>query len=346
MSKIMSKIFAFLKKRWKLLLLLLIIFVVVILAVMNGQAKKQAQFIEVAVERQDLQKNLEVSGILDAKEHVYMSFIAGGKLVYLGAKEGDWVKKWQTIASIDARDLQKNLQKSLNVYSNDRLDWEEVERANKDQVLTEEELRDLKQEQNRLNNTVLDVELVSVAISNSVMSAPFEGILLSVPSPVTGVVLGPTSTFELINPKTLIIRAEVDEVDIALLRTGQKATLNFDAYPDEFVETTISQIALKTVQSSAGTVFRIELPLLGVEELSKYRLGMNTDVAIELENKSNVLVIPLIATESRDGNNYVKVKDGSRQGFREQQVELGLESDELVEVLSGLNEADIILIEE
>ena len=342
----MSKIVAFIKKRWKLLALILIVLSIALISIINGRAKKQAQFTEVKVERQDLQKNLEVSGILDAKEHVYLSFIAGGKLVYLGAKEGDWVKKWQTIATIDARDLQKNLQKALNVYSNDRLEWEELERANKDQVLSEEEIRDLKQEQNLLNNTVLDVELVNVGISNSVMSAPFEGILLSTPSPVTGVVLGPTSTFELVNPKTLIAKAEVDEADVSLIREGQVASLNFDAYPEEVIETSISQIALKSSQGSAGTVFRIELPLLGVEDLSKYRLGMNIDVAIELAKKTNILAIPLIATESRDGNNYVKVKDNSRLGYREQMVELGLESDELVEVLSGLNDGDLILIEE
>ena len=97
----------------------------------------------------------------------------------------------------------------------------------KDQVLTEDEQRAREQNQNLLENTVLDVELISVAVDNRVMSAPFTGILLTAPVPVTGVTLSPTDLFELVNPQTLIVRAEVDEIDLSLLSLGQKAKLIF-----------------------------------------------------------------------------------------------------------------------
>ena len=342
----MKSVINFLKKRWKLILILVIVIGLALFFLNSSQQKNQIQYEEMTVERRYLVKTLELSGYLDAKEHANLSFIAGGRLVYLGAQEGDWVKKWQTIATIDVRDLQKTLNKTLNVYDTTRLNWEETERNDKDKALSEEEIRDNKQQQNTLENSVYDVELTSIAISNSVMSAPFEGILLSVPSNVTGVVLGPTSTFELVNPKTLIVRADVDEADVSLLMIGQKAELNFDAYPDEDTSTLVSFIALKSSQGSSGTVFKVELPMVGVETLSKYRLGMNADVYIELEKKENVLVLPIIAVETKDGQDMVKLKSEDKQGYREQVVELGLETDEAVEILSGLNENDIVLIEE
>jgi HlyD family secretion protein len=93
-------------------------------------------------------------------------------------------------------------------------------------------------------------------------------------------------------------------------------------------------------------VFKIELPMPGVNDLNKYRIGMNADVEIELAKKNNVLVIPLEAISNQDGQTIVKVKKQNRQGFEERLIELGLESDEAAEVVSGLEEGEIILIED
>ncbi len=342
MSKI-KKFFS--KKNWKLLIIIAAVVLLGIVFFWNRQKNQETQFLEQQVERQDITQSLVLSGTLDAKERVYLNFLAGGKLVYLGAEEGDWVKKWQTIASIDARDLQKNLEKNLNFYENRRFDWDAQVEEDKDQVLTDDEIRARKQDQNLLDNTVLDVELISVATTNRVMTAPFAGILLSMPSQVTGVTLAPSDVFELVNPQTLLVRAELDEIDLSLVSLGQGANLIFDAYPEETIRSEIIFIALKSTMGSTGTVFKLELPMIGVEDLSKYRLGMNADVEIELAKKTEVLAIPLEAISSQEGQTVVKVKDQSRQGYEERVVELGLESDEMAEIKSGLTEGEIILIE-
>jgi len=329
-------------RRW---FIALIIIVLMILIFWNRGRNKQSEFSEYQLSRQYISQTLVLSGILDAKERVYLNFLAGGKLVYLGAKEGDWVKKWQTIATIDYQDLQKNLEKNLNYYENSRLDWDAQLEEDKDQVLDDDETRARKQEQNLLENTVLDVESISVAVNNRVMSAPFAGVLLTIPTPVIGVTLSPSDVFELVNPQTLLVRAEVDEIDLSLLSIGQKANLIFDSYPDEIIDSEISFIALKSTAGSTGTVFKLELPMPGIEDLSKYRIGMNADVEIELAKKTNVLVVPLEAINNQDGQTMVKVKSQNRQGYEEKVVELGLESDEAVEVVNGLNEGDVVLIE-
>jgi len=187
--------------------------------------------------------------------------------------------------------------------------------------------------------------LISVAVTNRVMSAPFAGVLLTVPTQVIGVTLSPSDVFELVNPQTLLVKAEVDEIDLNLLSLGQKANLIFDAYPEENIETEISFIALKSTMGATGTVFKLELPVSGVENLGKYRIGMNADVEIELDKRTNVLVIPLEAISSQQGQTVVKVKSQNRQGFEERVIELGLESDEAAEVIKGLEEGEIILIE-
>lgn len=330
-------------RRWWIGLIIIAIFALFFF--FNRGKKQQAKFKEYQITRQEISQTLVLSGTLDAKERVYLNFLAGGKLVYLGAKEGDWVKKWQTIATIDTRDLQKNLEKNLNYYENRRLDWDAQTEADKDQVLDNDEARARLQEQNLLDNTVLDVEIISVAVNNRVMSAPFAGVLLTSPTPVIGVILSPSDVFELVNPQTLLVRAEVDEIDLSLLRIGQKAKLIFDAYPAESIESEIDYIALKSTVGSTGTVFKLELPLPNIEDLSKYRIGMNADVEIELAKKTNVLVIPLEAIINQEGQTIVKVKSQNRQGYEDRVIKLGLESDEAAEVVDGLEENEIVLIE-
>lgn len=339
-----AKFFSNKKKRRIAIAILLVIMVALFFG--NRGRNQQAEFSEYQLSRQDISQILVLSGTLDAKERVYLNFLAGGKLVYLGAKEGDWVEKWQTIATVDYQDLQKSLEKNLNFYENRRLDWDAQLEEDKDQVLSNDEQRARQQNQNLLENTVLDVELISVAVDNRVMSAPFAGILLTVPTSVTGVTLSPTDFFELLNPQTLLIRAEVDEIDLPLLSLGQKANLIFNAYSEENIDSEITFIAPKSTVGSSGTVFEIELPVPGVADLSKYRIGMNADVEIELAKKTDVLVVPLEAINNQDGQTIVKVKSQNSQGYENRVIELGLESDEMAEVVSGLAEGEVILIED
>ena len=338
-----KKIFSQKKKRLWIFIGLIIIIGIIFL--WNRAKKQTVEFSEYQLNRQDISQTLVLSGTLDAKERVYLNFLAGGKLVYLGAKEGDWVNKWQTIATIDTQDLQKNLEKNLNYYENRRLDWDALLKDDEGEILDDDEKRARQQEQNLLDNTVLDVEIISVAVNNRVMTAPFAGVLLTLPTSVVGVTLSPTDVFELVNPQTLLVRAEVDEIDLSLLSLGQKANLIFNAYPEEAIASEISFISLKSAVGSTGTVFKIELPLPSVEDLSKYRIGMNADVEIELAKRTEVLVVPLEAISNQDGQTVVKVKSQNRQGFENRVIKLGLESDEAAEVLEGLEEGEIILIE-
>lgn len=296
-------------------------------------------------QQRDLIQILELSGIVDAKTKARLRFLAGGKITYLGAQEGDWVKKWQTIATIDQRSLEKQLDKTLNNYMIERWDWNQTLDDTEDRWLPKSEERQVDQEQWQLENKVLDVEIQSLAIDNTVMSAPFAGILVQSPVSTSGVQVLSTDYFELVNPESLVFKAEVDEEDVAKLALGQTATISLDAYPDQTLETQLSYISYQSAQSSGGTVFLVELPIQEAD-LAKYRLGMNGDVAIELNKKESALSIPLVATRERGDKFYVDVKapEGSPDPTIEKEIEVGLETERYVEVLSGLKPTDQVVI--
>ncbi|MBD3279605.1 MAG: efflux RND transporter periplasmic adaptor subunit [Candidatus Pacebacteria bacterium] len=343
--KISQNIIQLIKKRYKLLLILLLIIVGIGFWYYRRVQANKVELKFAHPVKQDLTKTLDVSGIIDAEEKATMRFIAGGKIVYIGAQEGDWVKKGQTLATIDQADLQKRLEKDLNLYMKERWDWDQQLDDIKDRWIDKEEQRTVDKNHWDLENTVIDVEIRDIAIKNTVLSAPFEGILVSSPVTSAPVQVLSTDTWELINPNTLLFRAEVDEEDIGAVMIDQVGKLTLDAYPDEILTTQVAYISFQSSQSSTGTVFAVEFPLQGITTLNKYRLGMNGDIAIELETHYDVLTIPLIALKEREGKTYVDVKTGE-DSYEEREIKIGLETDEKVEVIAGLSENDEVLVPE
>jgi membrane fusion protein, macrolide-specific efflux system len=339
-------VFLWFKEHWKLTAFVLL--VVVLGAgwyLRQAEANKPVLTFE-APKRETIIKTLDVSGIVDAKEKARLRFLAGGKITYLGAQPGNLVKKGQTLATIDQATLKKQLEQDLNTFMQERLDWDQLNDDVYQDVFTKREDRQRQQGQLDLTNEVLDVEIRDIAIANTRLTAPFAGILTTSPTTTTGVQLMSTDYFEVVNPDTLLFKAEVDEADIALIKMNQKATLTLDAHPDETITSYVNYISYTSSQTSNGTVFLIELPLDSTRYgIDFFRLGMNGDVAIELERKDNALAIPLVALKERDGKAFVDVKTGD-QGFTEREVTTGLETDEKVEIVSGLTEQDQVLIPE
>lgn len=344
MKKIFSKILVFLKKRWKILLVALIVLAVVF-GFLQNRGKSQAVLNFINPVKKDLVSSITISGRIDAKEKAQMRFVAGGKLVYLGARQGDLVKKWQSLATIDRSTLQKQMDQNLNLYMKERYDFEDTRDDIKDRTLDTQETRDVAKQQYDLNNQVLNVEIQNIAIANTTLYAPFEGILTVVPTNVTGVQLLATDYFEVVNPKTLIFRAAIDEIDMHRISKGQSGQVVLDAYDGETIDTYISYVAYTSSESSSGTVFLVEFPI-DSQDMEKYRIGMNGDALIKIEEKKDVLTVPLDAISEREDKVFVNIKADNKEGFEEREIKVGLESEDEIEVLEGLNENDQVLLPE
>lgn len=343
LSYSMKKIQSFFKRRWKLLLVIALLLGGIGYWYTSSQAKNKEVVTTEKPARGELRKTLEVSGVVDAKEKAQLRFISGGKVVYVGAKEGEFVKKGQTIATIDRASLQKQLQQDLNEYKKERLDFDVDAEENRNADLDLRERKALEKNQLDLENSVLNVEIQSLSFSNTWVSAPFAGLLTKSPASVTGVQLLASDVFEVVNPSTLLFRAAVDEADISNVKIGQQATIVLDAYSEDEILTAVEYIAYTSSESSTGTVFVVELGLPAADDLSYFRLGMNGDVSIILEEKANALSVPLDATIERDDKMFVEVKntDGT---ISEREIKTGLETNDRIEVIEGLSETDDVVI--
>ncbi len=136
----------------------------------------------------------------------------------------------------------------------------------------------------------------------------------SIESPLDGVVTrqpveaGETATGSLYNPGTVIIevadmtkvllKAEVDEADIAKVKVGQKAHVRIQAWPDEEFQGEVTMTALANSTDRTGSpFFQVEVMLDNKDE--RILSGMNADVDIDIAQHQGVLKIPSQAVLSR-----------------------------------------------
>lgn len=329
--------------RWKILLLLLVL--IGGIGYWQYSSRQAAQKKKLTFEHpqvRTIKQELEVSGKVDAKEKAVLKFLAGGKLTYIGAKEGDTVKKWQTLASIDVRDLQKTLAKNLNLYAIQRstVDQNLDSRKNIHGNYSTDQLN--KQDQFTLENTVTTVEIQDLAIKNSSLYSPLAGVLISAPTQVAGTVVTASDAFTVINPNSMVFIANVDETDISKVKEGMMATIKLDAYAKTEIPAKVGKISYQSSEASTGTVFEVEFVLPSSITDVTYRLGMNGSVRILLDQKDNVLSVPNRAIIEREGKTYVEVQDGSKT--KTQEVSVGLENDEDIEILNGVTASDSVLV--
>jgi multidrug efflux pump subunit AcrA (membrane-fusion protein) len=70
-------------------------------------------------------------------------------------------------------------------------------------------------------------------------------------------------------------------------------------------------------------------------------LGEIATVIIELEKREDVLWLPLAALRTFQGRDFVLIQDGEIQ--RRVDVQLGLKSQDRVEILDGLSEGQVVI---
>lgn len=326
-----------------------ILIIVVVLAGLGWWqwSKTQAAASQLTFEnptRETIERTVESSGTVRAAKVARLRFLAGGKVTYVGAKEGDMVKKGQTLAVIDRATLQKQLQQNLNSYERERYDWEGFQEDSKDTASTNALERERKTNQLYLDDTVLSVEIQDIAIRNTVLSAPFAGILTVAPTVSGGVQLTGSDYFEVVDPESLEFVARIDEADISQIQEAQSADIELDAYRDKIIASSVDSIGFSSIETGEGTQFEVLFPL-SQAAVGQLRLGMNGDVTIKLGRSENALTIPLLATRSRSGKTYVDVRTGETS-YEEREIETGIETEDRIEVVSGLSESDEILVPE
>jgi RND family efflux transporter MFP subunit len=340
--------FKWIKRRAKFVFTITIIVLVGFLIYRKTIAKQSINQETTTAQIRDLKQVLDVTGKVEARGQAVLHFQTGGKLIYIGAKVGDNIKKGQVIASLDKTALKKSIQKSLNTFLTNRTDFEQYRLDHKvtsddfnSQLLTPEIIKKLEKDQFSLQNAALDVEIQDLTMQLATITSPINGIVTQMATEVAPVNIGVTDTFTIIDPGSLYFAAMIDEADLSKVYASQSAELILDAYPDKPINTQVSSIDFtSSVGESGGTVYKIKLPLPSNQ--LDYRLGLNGQVNLLLNERIGALSLPIETIITKDSQKFVKVLESGNQISKP--VKTGIETADYVEVLEGITPNDQVVI--
>lgn len=336
----------FFKKRWYIVLI--IILVACFIFYKNSSSKTTKNKIDsYKIKRENLKEVLSLSGEIDAEEKTILKFQTSGRLAWVGVKEGDYVKKYQMIATLDKRDIQNRLNKYLNTYASSRNSFEQTKDDNWNLQydlsgsIRREAERVLKNNQYSLDNTVLDVEYQNLSLEYANLWTPIEGVVTHVSTPYPGVNITPSGAeFDIVNPKTLYFSVTAEQSDVIKLREGMTGDIILDSYPDKTYTGTLYYISFAPKDGETGTVYELRLNLDDKIKKLPLKLGMTGDLDFILKEIADVISVPTRFIKKDAKGSFVQIIKNNNKENR--YVELGQEIDGKVEIKSGIVSGETI----
>ncbi|MEW6661412.1 MAG: efflux RND transporter periplasmic adaptor subunit [Bacillota bacterium] len=184
---------------------------------------------------------------------------------------------------------------------------------------------------------------------NRLVLAPIDGTVVLPAKPVgvgdsvnQGTVFG-----RIVDYSQMQVVIPVDELDVAKVRPGQRVRLTAAALPGKNISGEVLTIAAQGTSQSGVATFDVTIKIEPTQEL---KVGMTVNAEIVVEQRQNVLLVPIEAVNEQRGRSMVMVpgepgEDGKPGSPRPVQVRTGAYDATRIEILEGLQEGQQVLIQ-
>lgn len=140
----------------------------------------------------------------------------------------------------------------------------------------------------------------------------------------------------------LIVKAQVDETDMAQIRLGQRVRIVLDAFADNPLSARVEHIAFEAKTVSNVTIYEVDV--LPDEPPAYLRSGMTANLTFHVDEKKGVLLLPAVAVKT--GATPSVLTPGPKGKPQTRTVETGLSNGKMVEIRSGLVEGDAVVVDD
>ncbi len=180
-------------------------------------------------------------------------------------------------------------------------------------------------------------------LDEATITAPFDGLVASVYVEEEDIILAATPIVYLIDLTSMELNAEVDEIDIPDVKLGQRVIIEVDALPDETLEGVVTLVGSLPIVEAGLVLYETKISFDVPQDL-ELKAGMSATADIIIHERSNVLLVPDRAvTKDSQGNPMVWVMVDEQ--IQEQSVVVGISDGYQTEIVSGLEEGDVVVVE-
>jgi membrane fusion protein, macrolide-specific efflux system len=334
----------------------------------GGRVENIDQKMIVKVAKGDLEISVMELGKIEPLEKVAVKSKVAGQVEKVLVDEGDRVKKGQLLLYLDPNDFNRAVTRARSDVDREQaglelatITWERKKRGLAERGVAQADV-DMAEGEVKTRRATLAQARAALATTNDQLRytrivAPMDGTITQrTIRPGETVVPGFAATLDdrslmiLSDMSALIAKTELNQIDVAKVRLGQRVTLTLDALPGKTFKAKVTKIAPASTlpKGKDVEVFPIEATL-EPEGTQVIKPGMTADVKIHVETKPGVLRLPIEAVVKEKGKSYVtRVTDDPRGGGRTKtsrvEVKVGARNDRDIEVTEGLAVGDRVLI--
>ena len=178
-------------------------------------------------------------------------------------------------------------------------------------------------------------------LDEATITAPFDGVAASVGADEGDTVTSAITIVYLVDPMSMELIIEVDEVDIPGVRLNQEAVISIDAIPHATFKGVVTSIYPVATTVSGIVMYNVRINL-DVPENSDLKIGMSASADIIIDKRGNVLLLSSEAIkENSQGKQTVKVMVDKQ--IQERLVVTGISDGSETEIISGLSEGETVV---
>ncbi len=176
------------------------------------------------------------------------------------------------------------------------------------------------------------------AYDNTILRAPFDGTMASVDFSAGDKVTAGTVIATIITNQQ-VAKISLNEVDVAKVRLGQKATMTFDAVDGLTITGRVIQI--DTIGTVSQGVVSYNVTVAFDVQNDQVKPGMSVTVDIITDVKQDVLMVPSGAVKTQGTQHYVQLLENGQP--KNQTVQVGSSNGTDTEITSGLSEGQEVV---
>lgn len=301
----------------------------------QGAASSQALPVEVVeLEPQKLENNLSVTGTVIPNESVNLRSEISGLVTEITFNEGEFVKKGTPLVYLNDDEL--TAQKDRLDYTRKLYEGQE----NRQKQLLEREA--ISQEEydivlNQYNTNLADINLIEAMLRQTVIRAPFDGVLGLRQISVGSVISPVDAIVNIVNIDPIKIDFSIPERYANIVQNGSRITFTNAAVAGEYVG------EVYAIAPNIDAVTRtLQLRAISPNKDRKFLPGMFVGIRVNISVDEEALMVPAESLiPELDG--YKVFVANAENVIEEVKVSIGIRTEREVQITDGLKEGDRVL---
>jgi len=298
-----------------------------------------------------ISNEISAVGTIAAWKDVDVSSEASGRVTRVMVNVGDFVKANQLLALVDDElksigvDRAKaQLIAAETSYKKSQRDFQRAE-----QLRSNDDISDAEFEAYRLSyrsaeaafrSAEVDLRFAQRELEDTRIKSPIAGYVASKGVEIGEMVSRGKVVANIVDMSSIKVKLSIPEEEIGNVKVNQEATLRIDTAPQKVFDGTVFSVSSKT-ETPTGHTYAVEVTVKpGTENILK--VGMFGRVVIKVAEVPDAVAVSKEALVSEEGNTAtVYVADGDIARLRS--VELGVRSNDMLQVVDGLNVGDLVI---